>query len=405
MQPKLRPLDIRPIQHRGQPALLMRDPLALSDQAIILPQQLAPLLSLLDGTRDEGAIRAALEVRSGMRLPPGALPNLLSQLDGALLLDNERTAEALRETLRTYREAPYRPPTLAGQGYPAEPDQLQRLLQGYVDSAPSPSPAPGSKETIRGLVSPHIDFNRGHTVYARVWQEATEAVQKAELAVILGTDHMAEDGSLTLTRQSYATPWGTLPTARLVVEMVAQAIGQEEAFRHELHHRTEHSVELVTIWLHFMRRGKEIPLVPILLGSLGSLQQGNGDPGDEHPFCVTVEALRKATSRYRTLIIVAGDLAHVGPAFGDSMPLDILGRARLKASDGELMDTICAGDAEALLERARRQGNPHRVCGLPPIYLALRILGETRGTVSGYAQCPADNRGTSLVSICGIVLR
>jgi AmmeMemoRadiSam system protein B len=405
MQPKLRPLDIRPIQHRGRPALLMRDPLALSDQTILIPQQLAPLLPLLDGTRDEGAIRAALEVRSGVRLPAGALPNLLSQLDRALLLDNERSAEALIETLRAYREAPHRAPTLAGQGYPAEPDQLQRLLQGYVDSAPSPSLAPGPKEAIRGLVSPHIDFNRGHAVYAQVWQEAAEAVQEAELAVILGTDHMAEDGSLTFTHQSYATPWGTLPTARLVVDMVARAIGQEEAFKHELHHRTEHSVELVTIWLHFMRRGKEIPLVPILLGSLGSLQQGDGDPEDAPHPSIAVEALRKATGRYRTLIIVAGDLAHVGPAFGDSLPLDILGRARLKASDRELMDTICAGHAEALLEQVRQQGNPHRVCGLPPIYLALRILGDTQGTVTGYTQCPADNRGTSLVSICGIVLR
>jgi AmmeMemoRadiSam system protein B len=379
----------------------MRDPLALSDQTILLPQQLAPLLPLLDGTRDEGAIRAALEVRSGVRLPAGALPNLLSQLDSALLLVNERSAEALREALRIYRDAPHRPPMLAGQGYPAEPDQLQQLLQGYVDSASPPLPAPDPREAIRGLVSPHIDFNRGHAVYAQVWQEAAEAVREAELAVIVGTDHMAEDDSLTLTQQSYATPWGTLPTAQLVVQMVARAIGHEEAFKQELHHRTEHSVELATIWLHFMRRGKEIPLVPILLGSLASIRQDEGHLEDAPHLSAAVEALRKATTRYRTLVIVSGDLAHMGPAFGDSMPLDILGRARLKASDRDLMDTICAGDAWALLE----QGDAHRICGLPPIHLALRILGEARGTVTGYAQCPADNRGTSLVSICGIVLR
>jgi AmmeMemoRadiSam system protein B len=405
MQPKLRPVDIRSVQHRGQPALWLRDPLALSDQTILLPQRLAPLLSLLDGTRDAGAIRAALEVRSGVRLPPATLTNLLSQLDRALLLDNERSVTAMSEVLRAYRDAPYRPPTLAGQGYPAAPDQLQRLLQGYVDSAPPPSTAPDPGEAVRGLVSPHIDFNRGHTIYAQVWQEAAEAMQEAELAIILGTDHMAEDGSLTFTQQSYATPWGTLPTAQLIVEMVTRAIGQKEALKHELHHRTEHSVELATVWLHFMRRGKEIPLVPILCGSFAPLLQDDAHPEALPHVSAAVDALRKATSRYRTLVIAAGDLAHVGPAFGDSLPLDIVGRARLKAHDNELMDVICTGDAQALLQQVKQQGSQRRICGLPPVYVALQILGQTQGSVAGYAQCPADNRGTSLVSICGILLR
>jgi AmmeMemoRadiSam system protein B len=186
--------------------------------------------------------------------------------------------------------------------------------------------------------------------------------------------------------------------------MVARAIGDEQAFEYELHHRTEHSVELVTIWLHFVRRGEEIPVVPILLGSLASVCQGDGSPEDAPHVSAAVEALQKATNRYRTLIVVAGDLAHVGPAFGDSIPVDILGRARLRGSDQELMDTICAGDVKGLLEQAKQRGDSHRICGLSPIYLALRVLGETQGSVTGYDQCPADSRGTSLVSICGIVL-
>ena len=180
MQPKLRPLDIRPIQHRGQPGLLLRDPLALSDQTIVLPQQLAPLLSLLDGTRDEAGLRAALEIRYGVRLPLGALPSLLSQLDKALLLDNKHSVDALAEALRIYRDAPHRPLALAGQGYPAEADQLQEMLQGYIDTASASHSAANSGQPIRGLVSPHIDFNRGHAVYAQVWLEAAQAVREAE---------------------------------------------------------------------------------------------------------------------------------------------------------------------------------------------------------------------------------
>lgn len=400
---KLRPIDIRPIQHRGQPALLMRDPLALSDQTILLPQQLAPILPLLDGTRDEGALHASLQIRAGLRLPPGALSNVLAQLDRALLLDNERSADAIKEALRTYRDAPHRPPMLAGQGYPAAPDQLQRQLQGFVDSTSSPPSDFDSGKAIRGVISPHIDYNRGHTIYAQVWQAGAQAAQEAELAVILGTDHMSEKGSLTLTRQSYATPWGTLPTAQLVVEMVARSMGQSAAFEDELHHRTEHSVELAAVWLHFIRGGREIPLVPILCGSFAPLFRDGSYPEELPHISAAVDALRQTTKRYRTLVIASGDLAHVGPAFGDSLPLDILGRARIRTSDEELMGILSTGDAHAFFQLAKEQSH-HHICGLPPIYMALQLLGLTQGTLTGYAQCPADNRGTSLVSICGMLL-
>jgi len=237
-----------------------------------------------------------------------------------------------------------------------------------------------------------------------VWRDAARAVQEAELALILGTDHLAEDASITLTRQSYATPWGTLPTAQLVVEMVARTIGERAAFEHELHHRTEHSVELAAVWLHFMRKGKDISLVPILCGSFAPLLAKDTLLEDLPHLSAAVDGLRRATTRYRTLVIAAGDLAHVGPAFGDSLPLDILGRARLRSSDEELMEAIRTGDAQAFLLQAKRQGSQRRICGLPPIYLTLQLLSGAQGTVAGYAHCPADDRGTSLVSICGIVL-
>ena len=404
MQPKLRPLDIRPIRHQGQPALLLRDPLALSDQTIVVPQGLAPLLPLLDGSRDERAILASLEIRAGVRLSLSALDRLLSQLDQALLLDNDHSARAREEQLCLYRSADCRPPALAGQGYPAEPEMLQRLLQGYVDSAPPASPGAEPERPIRGLVSPHIDFQRGHAVYAQVWREAAAAVQEAELAVILGTDHMDGTGTITLTRQSYATPWGTLPTARLVVEVAARAMGQEAAFQQELHHRSEHSIEMAAVWLHFVRGGREIPLVPVLCGALDPLL-GGGNGQDLSHLAAAAEALRRATARYRTLVVAAGDLAHVGPAFGDGYGVDILGRARLRSSDEALLQAACTGDADAFVQQARAQGNGRRVCGLFPIALALRILEPAQGTMVGYAQCPADESGASWVSIGGITWR
>jgi hypothetical protein len=44
------------------------------------------------------------------------------------------------------------------------------------------------------------------------------------------------------------------------------------------------------------------------------------------------------------------------------------------------------------------------VCGLSPFFFTLSALGQTRGQTIAYDRCPADNRNTSFVSICGMVL-
>jgi len=404
MQPKLRAIEARLVQQGGQPAIMLRDPLQLSSQAIFLRPQLAPLLELCDGTRDESALRAALAVRAGIRLTPTALEHILAQLDDALLLDNERFAQAYAAALQEFRAAPYRAPGLAGITYPARCEELRAMLQGYMDSAPDPGRQTEDRP-IRGLVSPHIDYQRGGPVYAQVWSRVAEAIREAEIVIIFGTDHLSGEAGLTLTRQHYATPWGVLPTAHHVVEAMAQAMGDQVAFREELHHRVEHSIELATVWLHYLLGDRSCALVPILCGPFQRFVTGEAPPGQDATMSAAIEALRAATASSRTIVVAAGDLAHVGPAFGDPYPVDLVGRARLTTADQQLMAAICVGDAEAFFQRVKEEQDRRRICGLPPIYLTLRYLDGATGEASGYMQCPADQRGTSLVSICGVVLR
>jgi AmmeMemoRadiSam system protein B len=407
MQPKLRDIEARWVQHAGQPALMLRDPLRLSDQAIFLRPQLGLLLELCDGTRDESELRAALAVRAGLHLTPTVLEQILAQLDDALLLDSERFAQVYAAALQEFRAASYRPPGLAGINYPADPDELGEALQRTVDAAPDTGQQ-ADDGPIRGLVSPHIDYQRGGLVYAQVWGRVAEAVREAEIAIIFGTDHISGEEGLTLTHQHYATPWGVLPTAHPVVEAMAQAMGDKVAFQDELHHRVEHSIELAAVWLHYLMRDKgdkPCELVPILCGPFQRFVTEDDQPGQDATMSAAIQALRAATASSRTIVIAAADLAHVGPAFGDSYPIDFVGRARLTAADQQLMVTICTGDAEAVFQGVKEEQDRRRICGLPPIYLTLRYLDGAKGQVSGYMQCPADQRSTSLVSICGIVFR
>ena len=45
---------MRPAIQGGQPCILLRDPLQLTDKTLLVPQPLAPALALCDGTRASG---------------------------------------------------------------------------------------------------------------------------------------------------------------------------------------------------------------------------------------------------------------------------------------------------------------------------------------------------------------
>ncbi len=405
LRPKLRDLEVHVVDQSGQRGVLLRDPLRLSERAIFLPMTLAPLLQLCDGTRDEAGLRASLAVRAGVQIGPTTLEQVLVQLDEALLLDNDRFARAYEAALRGFRTAAFRRPVLAGHSYPADPEALEAALRSYVAEALGIQQMLDAVDggEVRGLISPHIDYQRGGSIYAGVWQRAEDAIKEVELAIILGTDHIG-GAKLTLTHQRYATPWGVLPTANDVVDRVARAVGPETAFGKELHHRVEHSIELAAVWLHFLLGDGQCSLVPVLCGGFESFIEGDANPAEDVDLAACLEVLKETVSSRRTIIVAAGDLAHVGPAFGDGYGIDIVQKALLKTADEETLDLICAGDEEAFLEQIRAEGDRRRICGLPPIYLALDLLGDTQGAVTGYAQCSADSQGTSFVSICGVLL-
>jgi AmmeMemoRadiSam system protein B len=153
-----------------------------------------------------------------------------------------------------------------------------------------------------------------------------------------------------------------------------------------------------------MRDGKPCDVVPVLCGSFRTFTQGSADAAGDPTLAALIEAFQAATTGRRVLVVAAADMAHVGPAFGGH-PVDLSGRARLQAADEALIGRMRAGDAEGFLDKVRRAGDCNNVCGIPPIYLALRLLQPVQGELVAYDRCPADGQGTSLVTVCGVVFR
>ena len=436
LRPKLRALDIKRVQQGGREYLHLRDPMSLSGEELLVPVQLIPLLTLSDGQRDLGSIRSAAMLLHGLSITQEQVDAFFGRLDEALLLEGPRFEEARARVLETYRVLPYRTPALAGPSYPADPVALEKTLDGYMEEVgegslytvgtPTQRPhpvrstlrqaqgernegphPPGTEGSVVGVLSPHIDYHRGHRSYAKTWRHVSMAAAECELAIILGTDHAGGDCKITPTLQSYATPWGPLPTDKELAKSLAVGLGGESAFEEEEHHIKEHSIELALVWLHYLvRKGNpkgRVPYVlPVLCGHMGRYVHGGGE--GESVFDFVVSELRGVMEGRKTLVIAAGDLAHVGPVFGDQAPWGRSERAALKRADDLSLEAACNGDAEGFLEGVRSEKDQRRICGLTPIYLALRALGsEVSGRVTAYDQCPADSMGGSLVSVAGVI--
>ena len=359
-RPKLRLVDIRPQAHNGQSYYLLRDPLQLSEQGLLLPPAMAALLAFVDGENTPAEVAAEFQRQYNIPIDVETVEGLLHALDDVYLLDNERATIALETALAAYRDAPSRPPTIAGHGYPDDPDALHEFLENLLAEArqlPQRS-QPAQPTPAFGVLSPHIDYQRGGSVYAQVWDRAADAVKEADLVVIFGTDHYGSD-PFTLTRQSYATPYGILPTATEIVDRLAAVIGEEAAYAGELRHRHEHSLELVTVWLHHLAERRPIEVVPILVGGFhGYINNGHQPWQDPLPEKV-ISTLREATAGRRVVVVASGDLAHVGPAFGGT-PLDTTKRREL-AHRGPGVDRLHGrGRCQRLFRRDSPRARPQQ---------------------------------------------
>lgn len=407
-RPRLRALDPKLIEHEGRDFLYLRDPLSLSGDNVLVPSPLVPLLALCDGTRDLAGLRSAFALRTGIEMGDERLTGLIERLDSALLLEGPRFDEAAAQALGEYRAAPSRRPFHAGAVYPEGPAELREMIAGFCEAAPAASVG-GAGGRLVGMLSPHIDFVRGGRTYAQTWQAAAADLEGIERAIVLGTDHMGGPANLTLTGQSYSTPLGTLVTDAEVVDGLAGALGVDEAYRDELHHRSEHSVELACVWMHSFLESREPGLVPVLCGSFAGFVEGEGRPRGQAGLTRAIDVLAAAAAERPTIVIAAADLAHVGPVFGDAEPVRGAARHGLELHDQESLAAVCEGDADGFLDLSVKEGDRRRICGLSPIYLMLEILRRAHGAPAsgltmGYDQCPADEDGGSLVSIAGALL-
>ena len=83
-RPRLRHLDFVPVQAQGRQAFLLRDPQRLSQTELVVPADIAYLLSQFDGTHTVREAQVSYVRRFGSLLTSDRINELLGRLDQAL---------------------------------------------------------------------------------------------------------------------------------------------------------------------------------------------------------------------------------------------------------------------------------------------------------------------------------
>ena len=394
--PRLRPVEAFPAVVSGQEVLCLRDPQQYSEVVVYVPAQTASILGLFDGQHSLLDIQEAFARRFGSLLFREQLLQVIQSLDDHLLLDSPRFAAHRAKLEDDFRRSRSRTVMLAGKSYPLEAAALRQQLESTFTATEGPGATPPSPSaaTLSGMVVPHIDFARGGPCYAWGYREL-EGVPPVDRWVILGTVHAPIARAFALTRKDFETPLGMVETDREFVDHLLAAVGNEY-LEDELAHRAEHSIEFQAVFLrHRTPSAHPVRIVPILCGSLHQFVEDRRSPSEGREIEAFLAAVRDTMVRLggRSLVLASADLAHVGPRFGDPHQITPGQLREVADADREMLAAVEAGDPEAFFQAVARDGDQRRICGLPPIYAALRALPGVRGRLLRYTQWP-DPQGT-----------
>lgn len=401
--PRLRRLMILPVRDGERELLLVQDPMGIIPGQPVLGIEALAILQLLDGTVSLTDISAAVMRESKDLRVGNMIRDFIAQLDEMLMLESPRFQKALDEARAQYHALEIRPAALENVSYPAERAALEAMLDEHFAAARDARAAEGLPEasaTPRAILAPHLDPRREGPLMAKAFLELPAKPATPLRVVILGTGHNLVGDYFALTRKHFQTPLGKATTDTAFVDHVAGRLG-DLAYRGELSHREEHSIEFQVLYLQRRLGDAPFTIVPVLCGGFYSLLDEQKTPREEPEVETLIAALREAEAKFGgTTVYVAGvDFSHVGPRFGDARVNDEV-KAEVRHVDEAAIAAAKAGDADAWFAAIAAQEDATRICGYAPTYVMLRAAEPGAGHTLGYAQ--SEEKDTSVVSVAAL---
>lgn len=347
--------------------LILHDPFGIAEGPIMLHADMIEVLAACDGTTTTKELAQAAGVEfDGPEIRRVEL--FVRQIEELGYFEGDVADRRSAEALSEWADRPTRPMVCADSTYPSDPEAFSAFCRDELGiiQRPGGAPFPAGIDTSPASMAliPHIDFR----VAQRLYGESFNAIgsSDAELVVMIGTSHYWSDQAVIVGTKPFETPLGLLP-------IMPHDLGCEQA---DIAHKPEHSLELHAVALRYLWPDRDILILPILVTSTitteGALEFWS-------------ERIRTAveSSGRRAVWLISGDLAHVGPKFGDDVPAASL-LPEVRKADARLIEHLAAGDLSGYRRSIDMLGNLYRVCGYAPTVLALSCLSPGAGRPLSY---------------------
>ena len=394
-KPKLVPLEVFPIEEEGERYMCLRDPLFNESSQLILSELAYYLITYFDGRTTVEEIIDTIKRNYGMQIDMGEFLNLIEQLDAAYLLDNENYSMKVQKIEDAFNKSEIRQPHLSNLSYPGNKEQLETMLDNFYKEAEGNISNAANGE-LKGIISPHIDFNRGGISYARAYRELINQAD-ADTYIIFGTTHYASNNNpFIFTKKSFSTPLGIVETdVEFIDKMEAEC--NWNLYEGEIFHRNEHSIEFQVVFLqHILNEKKPFSIVPVLCNSFHEFIKSGDSPSNDERINRFHNSLKRIINNYpRSVFIIAGvDMAHVGPKFGDTQPVNLDKKIWIEQRDKESLHYTEKIDAEGFYRSVADEKDRRKICGLSSIYSLLNVIDASYGKVLDYDMAIETDTGS-----------
>lgn len=180
-----------------------------------------------------------------------------------------------------------RPPAVAGQFYPADPNQLADMMQDMFAQA-----KPASPSRVKALIAPHAGFIYSGPVAASAYHSLVQQADQIKRVILLGPSHrVGFHGLATTSAASYRMPFGEIPIDHLAISSIQ---GLPQVVELDQAHESEHSLEVQLPFLQTVLN--DFTLVPLVVGDCPANQ--------------VAEVLEVIWGGSETLIVISSDLSH-----------------------------------------------------------------------------------------------
>jgi len=242
-----------------------------------------------------------------------------------------------------------RPSPIAGTWYSANPQQLKRAVDSYIDEADLPK-LPGE---VIGVVAPHAGYRYSGAVAGHAFKSVKG--KSFDLVVVVSPLHQYHPHPiLTSAHSAYRTPLGDIPIAEEQLEKIDQTL--QERIRvgmTPIANDQEHSLEIELPFLQ-CSLANDFKLIPIMLRDQ-----------TRRTARILGKALADCLKDESVLLVASSDLSHFYP------------EAVANQLDDKVLSTLVEFSPEGLFD-LKDAGEGH-ACGLSAIATVLWCTQEIGG--------------------------